>query len=302
MRTGAGDIISKLPTRTPLTQHISFCRARDGVQLAWARVGSGPPLVKSANWMNHLEYDWEDPVFHGFFERLAADRTLFRYDARGNGMSDWEVEEVSLETWVDDLETVVEAAGLDRFPLLGISQGCAVSIGYAVRHPDKVSHLILYGGFALGGRKRSAEERQRRDAMATLMRFGWGANDPTFRQLFTSQFIPEGTKEQIDAFNELQRRTTSPECAARYFEVVGNIDIREILARVTTPTLVLHVRGDRLCPFDAGRQMAAAIPGARFVPLEGKNHLFLPGEPASDRFFDELRRFLSQSPELALDF
>jgi pimeloyl-ACP methyl ester carboxylesterase len=243
--------------------------------------------------MNHLEYDWESPVFHPILERLATDYTLIRYDARGNGMSDWEVEELSLDAWVKDLETAVEAAGLDRFPLLGISQGCAVSIAYAVRHPDKVSHLVLYGGFALGARRRSAQERERRDAMTKLMRLGWGADESTFRQLFTSRFIPEGTKEQIDVFNELQRRTTSPECAARYYEVTGDIDVRELLPQVTTPTLVMHVRDDRVHPADVGRQMAVAIPGARFVLLEGKNHLLLPGDPGFERFFDETKRFLS---------
>ena len=181
-----------------LKQEISFCRAPDGVRLAWARVGHGPPLVKAANWLNHLEYDWQSPVWHHVLEGLARHYTLIRYDARGNGLSDWEVGELSLEAWVSDLETVVDAAGVARFPLLGISQGCAVSIAYAVRHPDRVSHLVLYGGFALGGRKRSAEERDRRDAMATLMRLGWGANDPSFRQLFTSRFIPGATREEVE--------------------------------------------------------------------------------------------------------
>jgi class 3 adenylate cyclase/pimeloyl-ACP methyl ester carboxylesterase len=288
---------AELRTGAELRQFISFCRAPDGVQLAWAKVGSGPPLVKAANWMNHLEYDWESPVFHPFLERLATDYTLVRYDARGNGMSDWEVEELSLDAWVKDLEAVVDAAGLDRFPLLGISQGCAFSIAYAVRHPDRVSHLILYGGYALGGRRRSAQERERRDAMTTLIRLGWGADDPTFRQLFTSRFIPDGTKEQIDVFNDLQRRTTSPECAARYYAVTGDIDVRELLPQVTTPTLVLHVRDDRVCPADVGRHMAAAIPGAQFVLLEGNNHLLLPEDPGFDRFFDEMKRFLSSQVE-----
>jgi class 3 adenylate cyclase/pimeloyl-ACP methyl ester carboxylesterase len=275
-----------------LTQSIAYCRARDGVQLAWAKVGSGPPLMKTANWLNHLEYDWESPVWHHLLERLASEHTLIRYDARGNGMSDRNVAELSLQTWVSDLEAVADAARLTRFPLFGASQGCAVSIAYAVRHPKKVSHLILYGGFALGGRKRSPEERQRREAMTTLMRLGWGSDEPTFRQLFSSQFLPEGTKEQIDAFNELQRRTVSPECAAQYFEVAGDLDVRELLPKVKVPTLVMHVRDDRVCPIEAGRQMAAAIPGARFVAFDGKNHLFLEDETACVQFFDELRRFL----------
>ena len=181
-----------------MQQEINFCRAPDGVRLAWAKVGSGPPLVKAANWMNHLEYDWQSPVWHHVLEGLARENTLIRYDARGNGLSDWDVDEISLNVWVSDLETVVAAAGVERFPLLGVSQGCAISIAYAVRHPNRVSHLILYGGFALGANKRSAAEKEKREAMATLMRVGWGTDDPSFRQLFTSLFIPEGSKEQLE--------------------------------------------------------------------------------------------------------
>lgn len=274
-------------------QEISFCRTPDGVRLAWAQVGHGPPLVKAANWMNHLEYDWESPVWHHVLEALATKYTLIRYDARGNGLSDWKVEDVSLDAWVSDLDTVVDAADVARLPLLGMSQGCAISIAYAVRRPDRVSHLILYGGFALGGLKRSPAEKEKREAMATLMGLGWGTDDPTFRQLFTSQFIPEGSKEQFDHFNELQRRTTSPEGAVRYFRTVGAIDVRDLLPQVTVPTLVMHVRGDRVQPIEAGRQMAAGIPGARFVSLPGQNHMFLQYEPAADRFFEELALFLS---------
>ncbi|RFB81278.1 alpha/beta fold hydrolase [Methylovirgula sp. 4M-Z18] len=279
------------PLRIP--QEIRYCRAPDGVRLAYAIAGSGQPLVKAANWMNHLEYDWESPVWRHVFRGLANNHTLIRYDARGNGLSDWDVDKISLDAWVTDLETVVDAAGLERFPLLGISQGCAVSIAYAVRHPQKVSHLILYGGFALGGKKRSTAERDKRNAMMTLIRLGWGADNAAFRQMFTGLFIPRGTPEQADYFNELQRRTTSPECAARFFDAAGDIDVTDLLARVAAPTLVMHVREDALCPIEAGRQMAAGIPGARFVGLPGQNHLFLENEPASGRFFEEIAIFLS---------
>jgi class 3 adenylate cyclase/pimeloyl-ACP methyl ester carboxylesterase len=292
LRSNRPDWPTSRPAQQGMSQSISYCHAPDGVRLAWAKVGQGPPLVKSANWMNHLEYDWECPVWHHVLEGLATDRTLIRYDARGNGLSDWQVDDVSLEAFVSDLEAVVDGAGMERFPLLGISQGCAVSIVYAVRHPERVSHLVLYGGFALGGRKRSPHERAKREAMSALMRVAWGADDPSFRQLFTSHFLPEGTKEQFDAFNELQRRTTSPACAARYFDVVGDFDVVDFLPKVTTPTLVMHVRDDLIAPLDAGRQMAAGIPGARFVTLHGRNHLFLEGEPASETFFMELRSFL----------
>jgi class 3 adenylate cyclase/pimeloyl-ACP methyl ester carboxylesterase len=282
------------PTRdnANAAQTIKYCRVPDGVRLAYAISGSGPILVKSGNWMNHLEYDWQSPIWGHVFRRLSREHTLIRYDARGNGMSDWDVDRLSLDAWVTDLETVVDAVGVERFPILGISQGGPVAIAYAVRHPERVSHLILYGAFALGGKKRSPAEKEMRDAMTTLMRIGWGADNPSFRQMFTARFIPGGTHEQADSFNELQLKTTSPECAARYFDVVGDIDITDLLPKVKAPVLVMHVRDDVVCPFDAGRQLAAGIPGARFVALPGRNHLFLEHEPACDRFFEEISLFL----------
>jgi class 3 adenylate cyclase/pimeloyl-ACP methyl ester carboxylesterase len=280
------------PGQSKPNQEIKYCRTPDGVRLAYAMSGSGPPLVKAANWMNHLEYDWESPVWRHVFRGLSRNYTLIRYDARGNGMSDWDVDELSLDAWVSDLETVVDAARVERFPLIGISQGCAVAVSYAVRHPERISRLLLYGGFALGGKKREPQEMEKRNAMATLMRLGWGADNPSFRQMFTGQFIPGGTQEQAASFNELQRRTTSPECAARYFDTVGDIDITDLLAKVTVKTLVMHVRGDLVNPIEAGRALAAGIPGARFVALQGQNHLFLEKEPASQRFFEEIKLFL----------
>jgi pimeloyl-ACP methyl ester carboxylesterase len=273
-------------------QTIKYCRAPDGVRIAYAISGSGPPLVKSGNWMNHLQYDWESPIWRHVFQGLSRERTLVRYDARGNGMSDWDVERLSLDAWVTDLETVVDAVGLQRFPLLGISQGAAVA--YAVRHPERVSHLVLYGGFALGGKMRNPAEKEKRDAMKTLMRLGWGADNPGFRQMFTGLFIPGGTHEQADCFYALQLKTTSGECAARYFDVVGDFDITALLPEVKAPTLVMHVRDDLVTPLEAGRQLAAGIAGARFVVLPGRNHLFLEHEPASDRFFEELSLFLER--------
>ena len=277
-----------------MTQEIGYCRAADGVRLAYAKAGQGPPLVKTGNWLTHLEYDWESPIWHHLLEGLARQHTLIRYDARGNGLSDWDVDDLSLDAWVNDLEAVVDAAGIEHFPLLGISQGCAISIAYAVRHPDRVSHLVLYGGFAIGADKRSPEDHDKRKALATLMRLGWGMDNPAFRQMFTALFIPEGSKEQADWFNDLQRKTTSPECAARYLEVVGNFDVQALLERVAAPTLVMHVRGDLMVPIEQGRQLAAGIPGARFVALPGQNHLFLRGEPATARFLEELKLFLDR--------
>ncbi len=275
-------------------QEISYCRAPDGVRLAWSRIGQGAPLMKAANWLSHLEHDWDSPVWSGTLDRLASGHSLVRYDARGNGLSDWEVDALSLDAWVDDLKAVADAAGLERFPLLGISQGCAVSVAFAVRYPERVSHLVFFGGFALGPRKRSPEMRAQRDAMSTLIRLGWGADEPVFRQLFTSQFMPTATKEQAEAFNELQRHSASPECASRYYDTVGDLDVRDLLPQVKAPTLVMHVRGDLVAPLVGGRELAAGIPGARFVAFEGRNHILQEGEPAFDRFFEEISIFLAE--------
>ena len=252
-------------------------------------------MVKTGNWMTHLEFDFESPIWRHLYRELARDHILIRYDARGNGLSDREVEHVSFEAYVHDLEAVVDAAGVERFALLGISQGCAVSVGYAVKHPERVTHLVLYGGFAVGWNKRTRTdaEKEQAAAMVTLMRLGWGQEDPAFRQLFTSQFIPGGTKQQADWFNELQRISTSPADAVRNFIANGEIDVTELLAKVTVPTLVMHARDDTRVPFDAGRRLAAGIPGARFVSLPSRNHLILEDEPAFGRFLQEMRTFLA---------
>jgi class 3 adenylate cyclase/pimeloyl-ACP methyl ester carboxylesterase len=273
-------------------QEIRYCRTADGVRLAYAISGHGPPLVKTGNWLNHLEYDWDSPIWHHFFLGLSRSNRLIRYDPRGTGLSDWDVPDISLEAWVNDLATVVDAAQLDRFPLFGLSQGCAVSIVYAVRNPDRVSHLILCGGFALGGNKRNPEERERRNALATLMRLEWGADNPAIRQMFANYLMPGATKQQSDTFNELQRKTASAECAARYFEATGAIDVVDLLPQVKVPTLVMHARGDAQVPFEFGRQMAAAIPGAKFVALQSNNHALLEQDPATQRFFEEIKLFL----------
>ena len=283
---------AKVIAGTNLTQEIRYARAADGVRIAYAIAGSGPPLVKAGNWLSHLKYEWVTPVWRHLMLRLAERHTLIRYDSRGNGMSDWEVKELSLDAWVGDLATVVDAIGLRRFPLFGISQGSAICIAYAVRHPERVSHLILYGGWAVGARKRSPESAERSKAFTTLMRQGWGQDNPAFRQLFAGRLMPEASKEQMDSFNELQRRSATPEGAARSVETWTEIDIRDLLPKVTTPTLVMHIRNDSTVQFSSGEELADGIPGARFVAMEGKNHLFLEGEPASERFFEETELFL----------
>jgi class 3 adenylate cyclase/pimeloyl-ACP methyl ester carboxylesterase len=277
-------------------QQIRFCRSSDGVQLAYSCIGRGPPLVKTGNWMTHLEKDLESPIWRHLWRDLARDHTLIRYDARGNGLSDWEVDEISFDSWVHDLEAVVDAAGVKKFDLLAISQGCAVSIAYAVRHAERVNRLVLYGGFTVGWAKRarSAAEKEQGAAMLTLMRVGWGQENPAFRQMFTSQFAPDATKEQADWFNDLQRASCSPENAVRYMQASSEVDVTDLLAKVSVPTLVMHARHEARVPFESGRRIAAGIPGARFVPLESRNHLILEHEPAYPHFRDEISSFLRE--------
>lgn len=280
--------------RTPPRQEVRFCETSDGVRLAWSRVGDGPPIVKTGNWLNHIEYDWESPVWSHVLRWLARGRTLVRYDARGNGLSDWEVPEISFDAFVRDLEAVVDAAGLDRFALFGASQGCAFSIAYAVKHPERVSKLVLYGGFARGRHLRgSAIDIEQGEAMLTLMRTGWGQDNPAFRQVFTSLFVPGGTPEQMDWFNELQRKTTSAENAVRLRLVSDRMDVVDLLPSVRVPTLILHCRDDAVQPFAEGRFLATHIPAARFVGLDGRNHLILEDDPGWPRFQREVGAFLA---------
>ena len=288
------DGAAPVPSPTPLRQDVQFCVTSDGVRLAWSRVGTGPSIVKTGNWLNHIEYDWESPVWCHVLHWLARDRTLIRYDARGNGLSDWNVTDISFDAFVRDLEAVVDAAGLDRFVLFGASQGCAFAVAYAVKFPHRVSKLVLYGGFARGRRLRgTAVDQEQAEALLTLMRTGWGQDNPAFRQVFTSLFVPGGTAEQMRWFNELQRKTTSPENAVRLRLVSDYMDIVDLLPHVRTPTLVLHCRDDAVQPFEEGRFLAANIPGARLVGLEGKNHLILEADPGWAMLQREVEGFLA---------
>jgi DNA-binding SARP family transcriptional activator/pimeloyl-ACP methyl ester carboxylesterase len=276
-----------------ISQDIRFCTAADGVRIAYAAVGEGPPLVRPANWMTHLEYDLHSPVWRHWIRELSRGRTLIRYDERGNGLSDWDVQDLSFEACMRDLEAIIDANGLHRFPMLGISQGVAFAIAYAVRHPERVSHLVLYGGYARGWAMRGpSEEASRRAAMRTLIEHGWGQDNPAFRQMFTTLFVPDATQEQMRWFNDLQRATISPANASRLHDTFGQVQVEALLPQVRTPTLVLHSRADCVVPFEESRRIATAIPAARFVPLEGRNHILLEDEPAWPRFLAELRGFL----------
>jgi DNA-binding SARP family transcriptional activator/pimeloyl-ACP methyl ester carboxylesterase len=278
------------------SQQIRFCHTTDGTRLAYAEVGDGPSLVKAANWMTHLEYDWDSIVWRHWLRALSRSHRLVRYDERGCGLSDWDTKTFSVDAWVEDLETVVDAVGLERFPLLGISQGGAVAVRFAARHPERVSALVLYGSYVHGRRVRGRtdEERRRSDLLPQLAELGWGNEEASFRQVFTARFMPEGTAEQWRAFNELQRRTTSPTNAATFLNTFARIDVSEDARLVRAPTLVLHARDDLLPPLDEGRQLAALIPNSRFVTLDSKNHLLLEHEPAWTRFLIEVEKFLAE--------
>ncbi|KNZ31251.1 MAG: LuxR family transcriptional regulator [Methylibium sp. NZG] len=285
----------------PPTQQIRFARSHDGVQLAWAASGTGPPLIKAATWLSHLEYDLDSPVWSHLLTGLAAQARLVRYDERGCGLSDWAVTDLSFESWVSDLEAVADAAGEQRFALLGISQGAPIAIAYAVRHPERVSHLVLHGGYARGRLVRSDTPRDREEAetMNKLAELGWGKADPSFRQFFTTQFIPGGTPEQHRWFNELERLSTSPANAVRFMREFARIDVTALLPQVQCPTLVLHSRHDVRQPLEEGRLLATGIPGARFVPIDSGNHLLLADEPGWQRWLDEVRAFLPTAQAVA---
>jgi DNA-binding winged helix-turn-helix (wHTH) protein/pimeloyl-ACP methyl ester carboxylesterase len=275
-------------------QEIRYCTTSDGVRLAYATVGTGPPLVKASNWLTHLDFEWGSPIWRHWYAALSLHHRLVRYDERGNGMSQRDVTDVSFDTWVRDLETVVDAAGLARFPLLGISRGGPIAIAYAVKHPERVTHLVLHGAFAAGlNHVGKPEQLEARRALVSLMRLGWGLNNPAFCKMFTCRFIPEATPEHERWFDELQRVSTSPENAARLMERDDNIDVRPLLSHVKTPTLVIHCDRDRAVPAEEGRLLAATIPGARYVSLPSANHLMLEEEPAWSRFLDELGLFLN---------
>ncbi len=276
-----------------MNHQIRFCKAFDGARLAYAITGEGPPLVKAPHWLTHLEHEWQSPIWKPWIESLSCNHSLRRMDERGCGLSDWDVE-ISFEAMVRDLESVVDASGIDRFALFGHSQGGAIAVEYAARHPERVSHLILLGAFMRGARLRnpSPSESEELDMVLKLIELGWGRDEPSYRQMFSMQFMPGGTLEQINSFSELQRKSASPENAVRIASCLMSADVSESAKRVQCPTLILHARDDRRIPFSQALELAKTIPGARLVPLESINHVLLSSEPAFGQFFDELDAFL----------
>jgi pimeloyl-ACP methyl ester carboxylesterase/DNA-binding CsgD family transcriptional regulator len=283
-------------------QETRFCSAPDGVRLAYARHGGGPPLVIANCWLSHLQYDWQSPVWRHFLELLGSVATVVRYDERGSGLSDWDIEDFSLEARVADLETVVDDAGLERFALLGMTKTGHVAIAYAARHPERVSRLLLHGSNADPAVGPGEDARELAAAFLQLIKVGWARPEHTFRRVFTSLLIPGATEEQMSWVDALQRMSTSPANAVASMQAANTIDVTPLLPGLTMPTLVLHARGDRVRPFAHGRTLAAMIPGARLVTLESDNHVLLEDEPAWPVFSREVVDFLGEdrpAPEAA---
>jgi pimeloyl-ACP methyl ester carboxylesterase/DNA-binding CsgD family transcriptional regulator len=281
------------------SQRIRYLRASDGVQLAWAEAGAGPLLIKASNWLTHLEYEWESPVWRHWMSFLSSGFRFVRYDERGCGMTEWNISDLSFERRIADLEAIVDAANArEPFALLGISQGAAVCVAYAVRHPERVSRLILYGAYAQGWSRRGDPEHAREyDAIVDLIRAGWGRDNPAFRSVFTSRFVPGASPEQLAWFNDLCRKTASAHNAAELLKSRADIDVVDLLPQVTAPTLVLHAREDAVTPLGQGQRLASAIPCAQFVELDSKNHILLEHEPAWGRFKAAVCEFMGTAAQ-----
>ena len=284
-----------------MVPEVRFATSRDGTRIAWSQHGEGPPLVRVGTWLTHLEYDWESVVWRHWLTEIGNRFTFVRYDDRGCGLSDRDVARLGLEAWIEDLEAVVDASGYSQVALFGMSQGAAIAVAYAALRPERVSHLVCLGGYARGGAllERTREEREEDDALNTLARIGWGRADPTFRRIFTGALIPGGTESQMRSFDELQRQSTSGTVASRLMRARGRIDVSRLAGSVLAPTLILHARDDAAVEFERGRRLATLIPGAQFVPLEGRNHLLLAEEPAWPRFLEALDAFFRKAPVVA---
>lgn len=274
-----------------LPQQVRFCTSGDGVRIAYARYGAGPALVIDSCWLSHLQYDWQSPVWRHFVEQLGGLAATVRFDERGYGLSDWDVDDFSFDARVADLEAVVDDAGLDRFALLGMAQGGQVSIAYAARHPERVTRLILFGSFAAKIVKPEDVELER--AFEQLIRAGWARPESEFRRVFTSMMIPSATPEQMTWVDALQKMATSTDNAIAARRGREGVDVGPLLADLDLPVLVLHARGDRVVDFDDGRDLAARIPGARFVALDSDNHILLADEPAWPVFMREVAEFMA---------
>jgi pimeloyl-ACP methyl ester carboxylesterase/DNA-binding winged helix-turn-helix (wHTH) protein len=274
---------------------LHFAASADGTRLAFATAGTGPPVLRAGHWLTHLGHDRSSPLWRPFLDRLETRFALTRYDQRGCGLSDRDLGAATLERFVDDLEAVADAAGLERFALYGMSQGVPIAVAFAARRPERVSRLVLQGGYRRGRLVRaSAAERAQGEAILTLIRHGWGAPGSAFLTSFAAGFIPGATREQLDSLADLQRLSATPDMAAALRDAVDRFDVAEMLGAIRCPTLVIHSRDDGVQPLDQGRKLAAGIPGAAFVALDSPNHVVLPQEPAWEVLFGALEGFLGR--------
>lgn len=271
---------------------IRFAQTPDNVRLAWTVSGDGPPLVKTANWLTHLDYDRKSPVWSHWHRFLSDHFRYYRYDERGIGLSQHEVDDLSFHTWFPDLETVINVAKPEKpFVLLGISQGCGPALAYAVRYPEHVTQLIIYGGYLQGWARRDPEEKRRREAVRELVELGWGTPNPVFRRLYTSMFLPDGTEEQLAWFDALCAKSTTPKLAARLMGEQGQADFSDLPEQVNVPTLVAHCRNDTVVPFSQGVEIASRIPNAEFAQIESRNHILQADEPGWQTLQDLVLEF-----------
>jgi pimeloyl-ACP methyl ester carboxylesterase/DNA-binding CsgD family transcriptional regulator len=278
--------------------HIRFCRSADGARVAFATGGEGPPLVQTPTWLTHLELDWSSAAWRPWIDELTRHHTLVRYDLRGCGLSDRTPADpaCSLQAWVADLEAVVDALGLERFPLLGLCQGGAIAVAFAARHPERVSRLVLYGSYVQGALVADQTSKEAREALALaqLIESGWGRAVPAFREVFACMLMPEASPAVARALAEMERECATPEAATRLWMAFHRLDVAEAARRLSCPTLILHAQGDGMVPFAEGQRLATLVPEGRFVPLAGRNHILQQGEPAWSRFWPEVHRFLGQ--------
>ena len=283
-----------------LTHELRFTQVASGARIAWARSGraGAPVLVRVAHWMTHVEYDLRSPLWQPLIEQLGRRLEVLRYDERGCGLSTGDEVPLGLEASTEELAAVVQARGAPKFALFGASGAAAPAIAYAVQHPERVSHLVLLGGFSHGllHRGASADALAFHEAQLRLIELGWGRKDPGVQQLFTSRYMPDGSAAQIAALNEQQRLSCDGRRAAAIVRARAGLDIRAFAPQLRVPTLVLHSEGDLVVPIELGHELAASIPGARFEALLSRNHIPMAPEPAFERFCEAVTAFVCEAP------
>ncbi len=280
------------------TQAIRFATSSLNAKIAYAQSGEGPPLVRVGHWLSHLELDWNSPVWRPLIEELGKRHTLYRYDQRGTGLSSRILDGADLGVFADDLKAVADANNLDRFPIFAASQAVPVAIRFAERNPDRVSGLVLYGGYAIGRALReTSPDDIDENTLLGLIKAGWGKADSPFVNAFSALSLPDATTEQMDSFIKMQTETISPDNAARLRQIVDRFSVKNILPSVTAPTLVIHAISDAMQPIEQGRILASEIPNAKYVSLESRNHIPLPQEESWAQMMYETQSFLETLTE-----